>query len=186
MIGMYALIFISAVAQVMVLLFLISAARNIVTSSAPFVPVPDEVVADIVKELSIRRGDAVYDLGCGDARVLIAAARAHPDASYTGIDRDLFALIVAQARRIYFGYPAVKLAYGNFFKSDISHANRVFLYLFPEVMDALLPKLQAELPKGAMVVSCDFAFSKKEPARTIPLEYRKDETLGRVLHVYEF
>jgi hypothetical protein len=73
---------------------------------------------------------------------------------------------------------------GDFMKQNLSAADRVFTYLYPGLMDELLPKLEKELHPGTRLVSCDFPFSKKKAKEVIDLE--RPKLTGQKLYIYEF
>lgn len=157
-------------------------------ATVPFIPVSDGALEGIDAALEIMPGSVVYDLGCGDARVLIYLAKRHPDARFVGIENGAFPLLVARLR-VWRNRKAlqgrVKIINGNFFSIPLSDATHVFAYLFGSVLDELLPKLQRELRPGARLVSAAFVFSGKQPVRQIALggnRYR----IAKELHVYEF
>ncbi len=182
------LIFIVFFACILGILFywMISAMR----AKVPFICVPNTILPDIEKALDIKGDTAiVYDLGCGDARILRHLARKHPKSNFIGIENSSFPYHVAKTiswwnkKR---GYPDnVQILRQDFFDHDLSKATHVFTYLFPKVMDDMLGKLERELPKGARLVSASFEFTHKRPLMEIDLGRRKYQ-LARKLFVYEF
>ncbi|MBI2645189.1 hypothetical protein HYW94_03400 [Candidatus Uhrbacteria bacterium] len=159
--------------------------RTVVVQNAPFVPVPKKIIPHIVNALHINQGSMVYDLGCGDARILAACHAQYPAAFYQGIDVAFLPRFLAWIRLQNIQKPhTITIRKGNFFKEDISDATHIFVYLFPKVMDDLLPKFQKECKKGTRIVSCDFQFKHKDPVETIDLR-RSEHALGRRLYVYE-
>lgn len=157
-----------------------------ITTRAPFVPLPKEVLSAVWRAMKIKKGSIVYDLGCGDGRVLIAGYEIEPEARFIGFDKNFLALFLAWFRLKKNGRgDRIKIFQGNFFRKDLSAATHIFTYLFPEVMDDLLPKLEKELGNGTRLVSCDFCFTKKKPIEIIDL-LRSKNALGKKLFVYEF
>jgi len=126
-------------------------------SVAPYVPTPMNVVHEMLKLAGAGPGDVLYDLGCGDGRVLLAAVEEFNVDKAVGLeinprmaeatrmkvyDRDLQGrIVVLQA---------------NFFEEDLSEATIVTLYLTTMGNSRLRPKLERELRPGARVVSHDF------------------------------
>lgn len=115
-------------------------------------PTPPEIV-DVMLELArVGRGDRLYDLGSGDGRIVIAAAKRGAQAIGVEIDREL----VEQARR---NARAARVAdrarflQQDLFAADFRDATVVTLYLLPEVNLALRPRLLAELAPGTRIVS---------------------------------
>ena len=111
----------------------------------------------------VRKGDMVYDLGCGDGRIVIAAARDF-GARGVGIDIDPRRIEEANAAARAAGVSgSVRFSVQDLFKTDFSEATVMALYLYPELNAKLLPKLRAELRPGARVVSHQFGISGWNP-----------------------
>jgi SAM-dependent methyltransferase len=123
---------------------------------APYIRTRDEVVAAMLDLARVGPGDRLYDLGCGDGRIVIAAARDF-GASGVGVDLDptLVGLASANARQ---AGVADRVAFrnGDLFLEDFSDATVVTVYLGPKVNLKLKPKLLRELKPGARVVSHQF------------------------------
>ena len=134
-------------------------------NSAPFVRVSKNVMPKIIELLEIKNDSVVYDLGCGDGRVLMECYEHNKNARYVGIEKSITTYILAKikTRKI----NNIIILFGDFFKKDLSGATHVFLYVLPETMDKLFPKLKRELKNGSIAVSCSFEFSHKKPSKTI-------------------
>ena len=105
-------------------------------------------------------GDVLYDLGSGDGRVVITAARQY-GAHAVGIELDPLRYVWCQFLVAILGMgDRVRIVYGDFFDIDLSDADVVTCYLLPETNVRLEPKLMHELKSGARVVSNSFIFSK--------------------------
>ena len=123
----------------------------------PFVVSAEPVVEAMLDLAGVRAGDVLYDLGCGDGRIVIAAAKR--GARATGIDIDPLPLNFARtnARRAGAAVEGrVRFVRGDFFQADLRDATVVTLYLSPEVNQRLLPKLLDELSPGSRIVSHKF------------------------------
>jgi ubiquinone/menaquinone biosynthesis C-methylase UbiE len=121
-----------------------------------YVATPHEVVDRMLDVARVRTGDVVYDLGCGDGRMVIAAAKKFGTRG-VGIDLDPARIREAQANAQRAGVDkSITFKVGDLFETDLSEATVVMLYLLPEVNRRLKPKLFAELQPGARVVSHDF------------------------------
>ncbi len=151
----------------------------------PFVPVRGKVLNDIVSALELSDESVLYDLGCGDARVLFAAAKSNSKISCVGIEKAPFPYFWAKSKKFFLKDKQVKILNGDMFQLDTSGATHVFLYLFPKFMDSLLPKLEKELRPGSRVVSCDFEFSGRKPDQILNLKATKNQ-LNKKLLVYNF
>src|SRR5690606_34722405 len=123
--------------------------------TAPYVPTVEEDVELMLDVAEVRRDDYVIDLGSGDGRIVIAAARRGARAHGVEIEPELVELARRNARDAGVEDRAT-FAEGDLFEADISAASVVTLYLFPEVNIALRPKLLAELAPGTRVVSTRF------------------------------
>ena len=139
-----------------------------------FVPTPHQIVDRMLDVAGVRTGDVVYDLGCGDGRMVIAAAKKFATRG-VGVDLDPKRIREARANAKKQGVEhLVTFEVGDMFKTDISEATVVMLYLLPELNRRLKPKLLSELRPGARVVSHDFDMGKEWP----PDEYIKLGTSG--------
>jgi SAM-dependent methyltransferase len=128
-----------------------------------YVATPHEVVDRMLSEAKVRSGDVVYDLGCGDGRMVIAAAKKFGTRG-VGIDLDPARIKEARANAKAQGVDKlVTFRVADLFQTDLREATVVMLYLLPEVNRRLKPKLFAELAPGARVVSHDFDMGKDWP-----------------------
>lgn len=131
-----------------------------------FVPTPQEVVDAMLKLAEVSATDVVYDLGSGDGRTPITAARTY-GARGVGIDIDPQRIKEAMANLKTAGVAdKVRFLNQDLFTSDISEATVVTLYLLPSLNLKLLPKLNAELEPGTRVVSHAFDMGDIEPEQT--------------------
>ena len=129
-----------------------------------FVVTPDPVVAKMVEVAEIRPGDVVYDLGCGDGRIVIAAAKAH-GVKAVGIEIDAKVADEARANVKAAGLEhLVTIKQGDIFEEDFGDATVVMMYLLPELNLQLKPKL-AQLPAGSRIVSHSFPMKGAKPER---------------------
>lgn len=122
----------------------------------PSVPTPPEVVREMLVLGGVGPRDTVYDLGSGDGRIAIRAAREFGAAGVgIEIDSSLVAEARREARRTGVG-DRVRFIRGDFFALDLRPANVVTAYLLPRTMDELAPHLFRELRPGTRIVSHDF------------------------------
>ena len=132
----------------------------------PFVPTPERVVEKMLEVAKVGPKDVVYDLGSGDGRIVIAAARKH-GARAVGIDIDPERIKEARdnARRAGVS-DRVEFRQEDLFKADFSEATVVTMYLLTGVNQRLRPKLLAELKPGTRLVSHAFDMGDWKPTQT--------------------
>jgi len=132
-----------------------------------FVPTPQEVVEAMLKMAKVTAYDVVYDLGSGDGRIPITAAKEY-GARGVGIDLDPRRIKEANDNAKAAGVSdKVTFLNQDLFTTDISDATVVTLYLLASLNLKLLPKLMRELKPGTRVVSHAFGIGDWKPERTI-------------------
>ncbi len=147
----------------------------------PFVPTPEVVVRRMLQLAGIRPGEVVYDLGCGDGRIIISAARdfkAH--AVGVEIRQDLYKQCVEKVRDLGLE-DRVTVIHGSFFDVDLSEADVITMYLLTSVNERLKPKLEKELSGGTRVVSHDFEVPGWRP---VILEDLYEEWRSHKIYLY--
>ena len=153
------------------LLFLFTLAGSLFVPCAlardvPFVPTPEKVVDRMLEIAKVGPNDMVYDLGSGDGRIVIAAAKKH-GARGIGIDIDPERIKEARANARSAGVSdRVEFREGDLFKTDLSEATVVTLYLLSGVNLQLRPKLLSELKPGTRIVSHAFDMGDWKPLKT--------------------
>ena len=138
-----------------------------------YVPTPYEVVDAMLKLANVGKDDIVYDLGSGDGRIVIAAAR---DYGARGVGIDVNPRRIREARenaekdnvtdRVIF-------IQGDFFVEDISEATVVTLYLLSEINLQLKPKLLNELEPGTRIVSHSYSMGDWQPEKALTINNKK-------------
>ncbi len=137
----------------------------------PYVPTPQRVVDKMIELAKVKQGDVLYDLGCGDGRIVITAVKEH-GARGVGIDLNPQRIAEAKLNAKEAGVQdKVKFQVGDLFKADFSEANVVTLYLLPSVNAKLRPQLWRQLKVGTRVVSHAFDMGPEWPPE-------KTETVG--------
>ena len=136
------------------------------TPDVIFVPTPQEVVDAMLELAEVTASDVIYDLGSGDGRIPITAARTH-GARGVGIDIDPQRIKEAMENLKTAGVAdKVQFLNQDLFETDISEATVVTLYLLPSLNLKLLPKLNGELTPGTRVVSHAFDMGDITPEQT--------------------
>jgi predicted RNA methylase len=136
-----------------------------------FVPTPQEVVDAMLKLAKVTKNDVVYDLGSGDGRIPITAAKTY-GARGVGIDIDPVRIGEANANLKTSGVSGVRFLNQDLFTTDISEATVVTLYLLPSLNVKLIPKLNKELKPGTRVVSHAFDMGGIKPIETLNVNGR--------------
>ena len=124
-------------------------------NAGPYVPSPQSVVADMLKFAGVGPGDFVIDLGSGDGRIVRTAAQVYGARGFgVEIQDDLVRLSNEAARKEGLA-DRVKFLKQDLFKTDISQATVLTMYLLPNTVNMLSEKFQAELRPGTRILSHD-------------------------------
>lgn len=139
----------------------------------PYVPTPQPVVDKMLEMAKVGAGDVLYDLGCGDGRIVVTAAKVR-GATGVGIDIDPARIREAERSAQQAGVAdRVEFKVGDLFEADFSKANVVTLYLLPDINRKLRPQLWRQLQVGTRVVSHAFGMGDEwPPERVERVEYR--------------
>jgi SAM-dependent methyltransferase len=122
----------------------------------PYVPSTERAVQEMLKLADIKKTDVVYDLGCGDGRIVIAAAKTY-GARGVGIDINPERIKEAKANAKAAGVEhLVRFEENDLFEADFKEATVVTLFLLPTINLKLRPKLQQQLKPGTRVISNTF------------------------------
>jgi hypothetical protein len=147
---------------------------------APFVTTRSALLKEIKQALALKEGSVLYDLGCGDGKILKYCLEQSKGVRAVGVEQNVFPYLLAKWN---LRKQNAEVLFKNIFNTDIRSATHIYLYLFPKMMERLLPKILKECKKGTRIVSCDFYFSKLEPDEIIHLDH-KNHKLGKKLYVY--
>lgn len=142
-----------------------------------YVPTPQEVVEDMLRLADVKKGDVLYDLGSGDGRIPVTAARKY-GVRAIGIDIDADRIREANANATKRGVTKlVKFHQQDLFEANFAEATVVTLYLLPDLNLKLRPQLLAQLRPGTRVVSHQFDMGDWKPDKTL-------ETNGRTVYLW--
>jgi SAM-dependent methyltransferase len=132
-----------------------------------YVPTPHNVVAEMLRLANVTKDDVLYDLGSGDGRVVIAAAKRY-GARGVGIDIDPVRIRESRENARKAGVAKrVKFLEQDLFETDVREATVVTLYLLPKLNLQLRPKLLHDLKPGTRVVSHDFDMDDWHPDQVV-------------------
>ena len=151
----------------------------------PYVPTTDEAVAAMLKLADIKPTDVVYDLGCGDGRIIIAASKKF-GARGVGVDIDPVRIREAKENAKKAGVEKlVRFEENDLFRTDIHEANVVMLFLLNSVNLKLRPKLLRELKPGTRIVSNTFDMGDWKPDKEAAVGGTDDGTaLSQYLYLW--
>ncbi len=165
-------------------LFLGAHGRADAVDLAPYVPTPSLVVDRMLELARLGPKDVLYDVGCGDGRIVIAAARKH-GASGVGIDIDP-AMVETSGRnaRAAGVERLVRFLCLDAVKADLSPATVVTLYLLPESNLLLRPLLERQLRRGSRIVSHNYMIAGWERKQTGSATLKDEEGTEHTIYVY--
>lgn len=131
-----------------------------------FVPTPMQAVERMVAMAELKPGELVYDLGCGDGRIVVAAAR-QTKIKAVGVDINPERVAESRAAVRAAGLDeSVEIRQADIFDLDLSAADVVFLYLTPRLNERLMPQLR-KLKPGARIISYEFDMGSAVPAEVV-------------------
>lgn len=173
--------------KVLVILILFGRSAAVAQDSIPFVPSPMHVVHKMIEVAQIKKGDILYDMGSGDGRIVIEAAKKY---GIRGVGIDLNPELVAKAKENAANEGVsdlVEFRAQDGLTVDLSEATVVTLYMFKWFNNALRPKLQ-KLKPGSRVVAHDFDIDDWKPSRvehiSRPPEDGSDYAESRTLYIW--
>jgi hypothetical protein len=142
------------------------------TPDVIFVPTPQQVVDEMLKIASVKKGDVLYDLGSGDGRIVVTAAKRF-GVRGTGIDIDPQRIAEANENAKKEGVTQlVTFKNIDLFTADFSDATVITLYLLPRLNVKLRPKLLNELKNGTRIVSHAFDMGEWQPEQHVKVDGR--------------
>ena len=166
-VAMVKLVILAAAAIVTGAVGAVSGSLPIRQNLAPFIPTPDDVVDRMLALAKVTRADVVYDLGSGDGRIPIAAAKKY-GAKGVGLDIDPALVEVAKSNAKAAGVDGlVDFRVQNVLTADLSKATVVTLYLLSSSNERLRPMLMQQLKPGARIVSHAFSMGRDWPADAV-------------------
>lgn len=147
------------------------------TPDVIFVPTPQDVVEDMLRLANVSKGDVLYDLGSGDGRIPITAAKKYGvKAVGIDIDPDRIREATENAKKAGVSH-LVQFRQEDLFKADFREATVVTLYLLPDLNVKLRPKLWNELQPGSRIVSHQFEMGTWKPEKKL-------ESNGRTVYFW--
>jgi protein-L-isoaspartate O-methyltransferase len=143
---------------------------------APYFPTPQTVVDKMLQLGELKAGEKMYDLGSGDGRIVIAAARKYKaDATGVELDEALYKQSVARIKTLGLA-PSARIILGDLLQQDYSSADLLTIYLLPVAIEKVTPIFDKQLKKGARIVAHDFEFKQWTPTKMLDID---DDGEGR-------
>jgi len=138
-----------------------------ITQGALYVSTSRAKIAAFINAVPMKADQMLVDLGCGDGRVLREVQKRY---GVRTVGYEINPLAYLKARLFSFGPNRIEIRCQNFWEADLSEADVVFCYLYPDVMKKLASKLVAGLKPGAVVVSSNFSLPGFVPSKVLRLE----------------
>ncbi|MGD9055415.1 MAG: class I SAM-dependent methyltransferase [Desulfobacterales bacterium] len=138
-----------------------------ITQGALYVSTSRAKIGAFIDAVPMTADQKLVDLGCGDGRVLREAQKRY---GVRTVGYEINPLAYLKARFFSFGSNKIKIKRQNFWEADLSDADVVFCYLYPDVMKRLAAKLLAGLKPGAIIVSSNFPLPGFVPSKILKLE----------------
>ena len=147
---------------------------------APYVPTPPQVIQRMLRLAELRAGEVFFDLGSGDGRTVIMAAKEF-GARAVGVElrEDLAKKALSTIYELSL-QDRITIVNGDMFNVDLTSADVIFLYLTTSANEKVRPKLDSELKRGVRIVSHDYEIVGWEPIKVE--NYCENETLGYPSH----
>lgn len=154
---------------IIVLLFTLTLLLHIVVLRVPYIPTSRNVCREMVRLADLKGSETVLDLGAGDARLLITAKAQAPGISASGCELVPTVWLLGTIRTLLSG-KNVALRLSSAEKENVSHADVIFLYLMPRLMQTLESKFDAQLRPGTRVISNTFKFPGRQPVKEVKVK----------------
>ncbi|MFI5113373.1 MAG: SAM-dependent methyltransferase [Terriglobales bacterium] len=150
--------------------------ENSDTKLAPYFPTPETIVEKMLQLGGLKAGEKMFDLGSGDGRIVIMAARKFK-AEAVGVELDASLVKLSTDKIRTLGLSATAhIIEGDLLEQDYSSADLLTIYLLPVAIGKVTPILDKQLKKGARVVAHDFEFFQWTPAKVVDID---DDGEGR-------
>jgi uncharacterized protein (TIGR03000 family) len=150
-----------------------------------FVETPDRIVDAMLKLANVGKDDVVYDLGCGDGRIVVTAVKKFNAKRGVGVDLEPERINESKERAKEAGVEdKVEFRVGDVLKVDVSEATVVTLYMSDELNKLLMPKLREQLKPGARIVSHRFTMGDWKPDKTEKVDIEHDIPEEKLIHLW--
>jgi hypothetical protein len=134
--------------------------------AAPFVPSSKRKTKEMIEAANLQKDDVVYDLGSGDGRLVICAAKKGVK-NAVGFELNFLLNLYATIKAKILKLDNTTFLNRSLWKADLSQCNKLFVYLLPGTMKKLQTKVLAEMKPGSLVISQSFSFPKLKPIKQV-------------------
>ncbi len=155
----------------------------IAAEGIPFISTSNKDFKAIMEAVEAKPNELIYDLGCGKAHLLTYAEKNY-NTRGIGYEISVWPYLMAIFNLWYGRYKKTEVHFSNMYKADLSKADIVFCYLFPETMDKLHDKFVKEMKPGSRVVTYGFALKRRQADKVV-ITNQDNTELNRIF-VYKF
>lgn len=152
--------------------------------TVPFISSPSHALPFIYKALKLKKKSVLYDLGCGDGKVLKFLSNTFPKAEYIGVEKNLFPFFLGFFKKT-ISRKKFLILHKDFFNLDFNDATHIFIYLHPDILASLSSFLDKKLSSGTRLVSLDYPLFGRHFDKVVKLKNNNSE-LGKRLYIYNF
>ena len=150
---------------------------------APYFPTPQVIVDKMLDLGGLKAGERMFDLGSGDGRIVITAARKYK-ADATGVELDDSLYRQSSERIKTLGLtPSARIIHGDLLEQDYTSADLLTIYLLPVAIEKVTPIFEKQLKRGARIVAHDFEFRQWKPAKILEIDDGEGRTHRLMLYL---
>jgi precorrin-6B methylase 2 len=131
----------------------------------PFIPTSKKLTKKMIDAADLTKNDIVYDLGSGDGRIVLEAAKKSKEA--VGFEINPVLTVLSKTKARFYKINNATFITKSVYRADLSHCDKLFLYLSPKLMKGLERKILEEMKEGAYIVSHAFSFPNMEPIKVV-------------------
>jgi precorrin-6B methylase 2 len=156
----------------------------LLTGNTPPLITPKDTRDKLLDIMHLDEKSVFYDLGSGDASLLLDVSERFPNTKCVGIESSIIFYMISKIRVSFLGRKNVEIKFGNFLNKHVSEATHLYMWIFVRDMNKLLEKFSKDLKSGSKIYSLGFTFTDKKPVEIIKVGKGKD--FARIIYVYEF
>jgi len=175
------ILFFILIASLIALAFTLNTFYALLKVKVPYVATPNWAINHIINHIPFKDGSKVFDLGCGDARFLVALKKKFPNIKATGYELAWWPYLNAK-QKIKNSKLEIDIKRKNFYNVKLSDADVIFFFLIDSIMPRLEKKLLAELKPDSLVISYGFKFPNWPPKEIIS---NPDKPKGSKINIYQ-